>query len=99
MAASNSKADTQFWHQGLTWQLVETSVLPMALVALGEHSFVHCPACGAAISFLQGQEHPPETNVIEVAAETMISLVCPKDGKFEVPAGVFRNNSPECPQL
>jgi hypothetical protein len=39
---------------------------------------------------LQGQEKPRETNVIEVASETVITLVCPTDGKFEVSAGEFR---------
>ena len=64
----------------------------MAFVTLGESSYVHCPQCGFAVSFLQGQEHPPETNVIEVASETVITLVCPTDGKFEVAAGEFRSN-------
>jgi len=48
---------------------------------------------------LQGQEKPPETNVIEVASETVITLVCPTDGKFEVSAGEFRNNLPDAPQI
>jgi hypothetical protein len=71
----------------------------MEFVALGEHSYVHCPQCGFPVSFLQGQEKPPETNVIEVASETVITLVCPTDGKFEVSAGEFRNNPPDAPQI
>ena len=50
------------------------------------------------MSFLQGQENPPETNVIEVASETVITLVCPTDGKFEVSAGEFRI-LPDAPQI
>lgn len=71
----------------------------MEFVILGEQSYVHCPQCGVAVSFLQGQEKPPETNVIEVASETVITLVCPTDGKFEVSAGEFRNNPPDDPQV
>jgi hypothetical protein len=48
---------------------------------------------------LQGQEKPPETNVIEVELETVITLVCPTDGKFEVSAREFRNNPPDAPQI
>jgi len=48
---------------------------------------------------LQGQEKPPETNVIEIASETVVTLVCPTDGKFEVSAGEFRNNPPDAPQI
>jgi len=48
---------------------------------------------------LQGQEKPPETNVIEVASETVITLVCPTDGKLEVSAGEFWNNPPDAPQI
>jgi hypothetical protein len=70
----------------------------MEFVTLGERSFVHCPQCGFPISFLQGQERPPETRVIEVASETVITLVCPTDGKFEVSAGEFRDDSPSAPQ-
>ena len=71
----------------------------MEFVTLGESSFVHCPQCGFAISFLQGQERPPETRVIEVATETVITLVCPTDGKFEVSAGEFRSDAQEAPQI
>jgi hypothetical protein len=71
----------------------------MEFVILGEHSFVHCPQCGFPISFLQGQAHPPETKVIEVGSETVITLVCPTDGKFEVSAGEFRDNPPDAPQI
>jgi hypothetical protein len=49
---------------------------------------------------LQGQEKPAETNAIEVASETVITLVRPTDGKFEVSAGEFRNNNlPDAPQI
>lgn len=71
----------------------------MGFVTLDQHSYVHCPQCGFAVSFLQGQESPPETNVIEVMSETVITLVCPTDGKFEVSAGEFRNNLPDAPQI
>jgi len=71
----------------------------MAFVTLNEHSYVHCPTCGFAVSFLQGQEHPPETRVIEVMSETVISLVCPTDGKFEVSAEEFRNDLPDSTQI
>jgi hypothetical protein len=71
----------------------------MKFVTLGEHSYVHCPQCGIPISFLQGQERPPETKVIEVGSETLITLLCPTDGKFEVSAGEFRNNLPDAPQI
>ena len=66
----------------------------MEFITLNEHSYVPCPQCGFAVSFLQGQEKPPETNVIEVESETVITLVCPTDGKFEVSAGDFLNNPP-----
>lgn len=71
----------------------------MEFVTLGEHSYVRCPQCGAPISFLQGQEHPPETRVIEVAPETVITMVCPTDGRFEVSAGEFQHISPDAPQI
>jgi len=71
----------------------------MDFVTLGEHSYVHCPQCGFPISFLQGQEHSPQTKVIEVASETVITVVCPTDGKFEVSAGEFRNNLAEAPPI
>lgn len=71
----------------------------MALVTLGEHSYVHCPQCGFRVSFFQGQEHPPETNVIQVAPETVLTLVCPTDGKFEVSAGEFRHHPPDAAQM
>lgn len=66
----------------------------MEFITLNEHSYVRCPQCGFAVSFLQGQEKPPETKVIEVESETVITLVCPTDGKFEVSAGDFLNNPP-----
>ena len=69
----------------------------MGFVILGEYSYVPCPQCGLPVAFLQGQEHPPETNVIEVASETVITLVCQTDGKFEVSAGEFRNKRPDSP--
>jgi len=71
----------------------------MEFVTLGEHSYVHCPQCGLPISFLQGQERPPETNVIEVASETVITLACPTDGRFEVLAGEFRNDLPDSSKI
>jgi hypothetical protein len=71
----------------------------MEFVTLGEHSYVHCPQCGLPVSLLQGREKPPETNVIEVELETVITLVCPTDGKFEVSAREFRNNPPDAPQI
>jgi len=71
----------------------------MEFVTLGKHSYVQCPQCGLPVSFLQGQEKPPETNVIEVASETVITLVCPTDGKFEVSAGEFRNSPSDSPQI
>ena len=71
----------------------------MEFVTLGENSYVHCPQCGLPISFLQGQGRPPETKVIEVASETVITLVCPTDGKFEVSAGEFRTDSPDRPKI
>lgn len=71
----------------------------MEFVTLGEHSYVHCPQCGLPISFLQGQERPPETNVIEVASETVITVVCPTDGKFEVSAGEFSHHLPGSPKI
>ena len=71
----------------------------MAFVTLGERSYVHCPQCGFPISFFEGQEHPPQTKVIEVASETVLTVVCPTDGKFEVSAGEFRSNPPDAPQI
>jgi hypothetical protein len=71
----------------------------MEFVTLSERSYVYCPQCGFPVSFLQGQERPPETTVIEVASETVITLVCPTDGKFEVSAGEFRNNLPDVPRI
>ena len=71
----------------------------MAFVTLSKHSYVHCPQCGLTVFFLQGQEKPPATNVIEVMTDTVITLVCPTDGKFEVSAGEFHNNPPDAPQI
>lgn len=69
----------------------------MGLVKLDDRSYVHCLQCGLAISFPQGQEHPPETKVIEVASDTVITMMCPTDGKFEVSAGDFRNDLSNVP--
>jgi hypothetical protein len=71
----------------------------MAFVTLDEHSYVFCPQCGFAVSFLQGQESAPQTKTIEVFLETVVTLVCPTDGKFEVLAGEFRNSPPDTTQV
>jgi hypothetical protein len=65
------------------------------MITLNEKSFVHCAKCGFAVSFLQGQENKPQTGVIEVMPETVITLVCPIDGKFEVTAEEFQDPPPE----
>ena len=67
----------------------------MAFVTLDRNSYAQCPKCGFAVSFLQGQEGVPDANVIEVMSETLITLVCSLDGRFEVSAGEFRNHPTE----
>ena len=63
----------------------------MALVVLGDRSYIPRPQCGFAVAFLQGQEHPPDIGVTEVDAATVITVVCPRDGSSEVSTRDFRN--------
>ena len=56
-------------------------------MTLDAHSYGECPQCNRKVLFFDGKGGQFMSDEKPIHPDTLITLICPLHGKFEVPAG------------